>query len=105
MMPMEPYPSLKHFLGGYFHQDCYDAGDTDEDIVRDFVDTTWDYQRFGLIADIHRILHQHGNDLLKALDQAFAPDIVIGETDEEAKAWLLNVVRWIEERRAAKDQT
>jgi hypothetical protein len=96
-MHMDSYPYLKHFLSSYFHQDCYDSGETAEDILQEFLNFSPDYQRMGLLADIHRILHQHGDDLLSALEQAFAPDIVIGESDEEARVWLGKVAQGLEQ--------
>ena len=70
-MPIEPFPYLSALLGGYFHQDCYDFGDSDEDIMRDFRKSSWDYQRMGVRADIKRLLHQHGDDLLAVIQEAF----------------------------------
>jgi len=90
-MYMEPFPYLDTLLGGYFNQDCYDSGDTDEDIMREFCKTSWDYQRLGVRADIRRLLHQHGDHLLEAIQQAFAPSIIVGRTDEEVRAWLLKL--------------
>lgn len=90
-MYLEEFPYLSQLLGGYFHQDCYDDGATNEDIMRDFNKTTWDYTRLGVRADIHRLLHKYRDRLLEAIQQAFSPAIIIGETNDEARAWLLKI--------------
>lgn len=90
MVP-EPFPYLGALLGGYFHQDCYDFGDSDEDIMREFRTSSWDYQRMGVQADIKRLLHQHDDHLLEVTQQAFAPAIIIGKTNDEARAWLQKI--------------
>ena len=95
-MYLEPFPYLSTLLGGYFHQDCYDDGATDEDIMREFRKTSWDYQRLGVRADIRRLLHQHGDHLLEAIQEAFAPAIIIGQTDDEARAWLQKIDGWLD---------
>lgn len=94
---LEPFPYLANLLGGYFHQDAYDDGDTDEDIMREFRKTSWDYQRLGVRADIQRLLHQHGDHLVEAIQQAFQPAVIIGDTDDEARAWLTKIDRLLDE--------
>ncbi len=95
-MDSSSYPDLSKFLMGYFHQDCYDDGATDEDITNDFLNTSRDVDRLGLISDIHRILQCHKKDLLKALEMSFSLDIVVGENNEEAHQWFLNILRQLE---------
>ena len=97
---IEPFPYLSNLLGGYFHQDAYDFGDTDEDIMREFRQSSWDYQRLGVRADIRRLLHQHGDHLLEVIQKAFAPSVIVGETDDEARAWLTKIDRLLDEPEA-----
>ncbi len=96
------YPYLAQFLGGYFHQDCYDDGALDLEIIDDFIASSWPYQRLGVRADIGKFLHEHGNDALRSLTALFAPDVLIGETDAEVRAWLAAVAFRLE-RVAARD--
>ncbi|HLK69824.1 MAG TPA: contact-dependent growth inhibition system immunity protein [Bryobacteraceae bacterium] len=96
-MEFEPFPYLAGLLGGYFDQDAYTFGDTDEDIVRDFQKTSWDYQRIGVQADIRRLLHEHGDHLLEVMQEAFAPAVIIGRTDDEARAWLQKIDKLLAE--------
>jgi hypothetical protein len=78
ILPGEQFPYLSDLLGGYFHQDCYDFDDTDDDIIREFRKSSWDYQQLGVRADIRRLLHQHGDRLLDTIQTLFAPSIIIG---------------------------
>jgi hypothetical protein len=96
-MHVESYPYLSTLLGGYFHQDAYDDGATEEDIVRDFIGSSWDYQRLGIRADIKRLLHEHDDHLLEAIQQAFRPAVIVGRNDDEARAWLLKIERMLEQ--------
>jgi len=90
-MLSESYPHLTSLLGGYFHQDCYEFGDTDEDILREFIRSSNPEQRRGVRTDLRRFLHDHSTQLLEAIHATFTPDIIIGETDEDVRAWLLMV--------------
>jgi hypothetical protein len=90
-MHIEPFPYLAGLLGGYFHQDAYEFGDTDEDIMREFRKTSWDYQRIGVQADIRRLLHEHGDHLLEAIQKAFEPAVIVGNNNDEARAWLQKI--------------
>ena len=87
-MHIQHYPYLSELVGGYFHQDAYDDGESDENVIRDFIKTSHAYQRLGVRADVQRFLHQHRGELLKALEKAFAPGVVLGESEEELEAWL-----------------
>ena len=88
----DEFPYLRDLLRGYFHQDAFAEQETVEDIVRDFKATSWEYQRLGVRADVQKLLHQHGDDrVLEAMNEAFSPNVIIGRTDEEARAWLKTV--------------
>jgi len=84
------YPNLAHLFSAYFHQDALDEGQTDEDIIRDFAETSHDYDVLGTRADILRFLHVHADDadFLGTMNRSFKPDISIAATSAEARAWL-----------------
>jgi len=88
---MDSYPYLSELLGGYFHQDAYDDAENDEEIMRGFRRSSWDYQRLGVRADIRRFLHQHRGDLLAAIERTFHPSLILGKTDAEAREWLTKI--------------
>lgn len=87
-MYLQNYFYLSELLGGYFHQDAFDDGESDEDVIRDFVKTSHAYERLGVRADVQRFLHRHRGELRNAMEQAFAPDVILGESEEELEAWL-----------------
>lgn len=91
-MQMESYPYLEQLLGAYFHQDCYDDGATDEEIIEDFRNTSHDYQIIGARADILRLLNEHADRLEEVLQQIFQPNIIFGETNDEVRKWLLKIL-------------
>jgi len=101
-MHVESFPYLENLLGGYFHQDCYDDGATDEDILKDFSSTSHDYERLGVRADIHRLLHQHGDQLLDFVQHVFQPNIIIGESNENARDWFLRVAKALEDSTSSR---
>ncbi|HET6333660.1 MAG TPA: contact-dependent growth inhibition system immunity protein [Polyangiales bacterium] len=94
MLTSDPYPYLDHLLGGFFHQDAYELGHNDAEIVREFRAHARDYELLGLRADILRYLHLHDDDsqLLKSFNRMFAPSVSIGANDAEARAWLGRVL-------------
>jgi hypothetical protein len=88
-MENNPYPYLDQLLGGYFHQDAYVDGDTDESILANYIQTSWDYQRLGVRADILRFLHNHPSETKQAVESTFQPDITVGKDDAAVRYWLL----------------
>lgn len=92
-MPAARFPHLAQMLGAYFHQDCYADGASDEDILAEFIAN----KPTGFVAataeEIERFLNAHSGGLLAALDAAFAPDIIIGESEAEARDWLTAAAR------------
>lgn len=98
MLPSDSYPYLDFMLGSYFHQDAYDDGDSDVDIVKNFLKTTHPYEQLGVRADIMRFLHLNRDsaDFLTTFKRVFSPDIIIGRTDAEAKAWLQKCLEQLE---------
>jgi hypothetical protein len=87
-MDMDRFPYLRDFLGGYFHQDAYDDGQGDDEIIRDFKASSWPFQRLGVRADVGRFLHEHREHLLETLERTFSPGVTIAENDEQARVWL-----------------
>lgn len=59
--------------------------------MRDFKSTSRDYQRYGVRADIRRLIHEQEEDLADAMEKLFAPDVIFGNTNSEARAWLLRL--------------
>ena len=96
-MNVASFPYLEALVGGYFHQDCYASGVTVDDTLRDFRSTSHDYQRLGVRADIHRLLHEHRDQLLYVIEKTLQPSIIIGETRAEAEAWLSKVANALED--------
>src|SRR5687767_4194944 len=101
MQAAHAYPYLAHLFSAYFHQDALDDGQSDEDIVRDFAETSHQHDVMGTRADILRFLHQHAldTDFLGSLNRTFKMDLSIGATDSEAKAWLTRMDSLLEELR------
>lgn len=93
MQTFHPYPYLAHLLSAYFHQDALDDGQTDDEIVREFAETSHPHDVLGTRADILRFLHQHSADvgLLESFNQTFKPELSIGTNDAEARTWLTRV--------------
>ena len=90
-MSTEVYPYLEQLLGAYFHQDAFDEVESEEDIIRDFKASSWSYQQLGVRADIQRLLHEHSDDLLETVQRLFNPQVIIGTSNDEARAWLTRV--------------
>jgi hypothetical protein len=93
----QPYPYLSQLLGAYFHQDCYDESECDEDILRAFASEAAAHELLGARADIHRQLVEQRGQLRDAVEQLFAPQIILGEDDVEVEAWLLRAERLLAE--------
>ena len=91
--PTASYPYLAHLFSAYFHQDALDDGATDDDIIHEFVASSHPHDVLGVRADILRFLHHHSQDkdFLDVLNRTLKPDLAIGSTDAEAKAWLSRV--------------
>jgi CdiI immunity protein len=57
---------------GYFHQDAHIFGDTNDDIIAEYIKTSWPYERLGLRADIERFSRKHPNDSFDAMTNLFS---------------------------------
>jgi hypothetical protein len=51
--------------------DCYVDCASNEDIVREFIQTNWLYERLSLRADIERLLYLRAEDLFDAMKSFF----------------------------------
>jgi hypothetical protein len=87
----ENYPYLANLLGAYFHQDCYDYGDTNHDIIDDYVNSTRTDQRCGLRLDIDKFLRTYPQNLIDAMDRIFSPDVLLAPNDANMAQWLREV--------------
>jgi CdiI immunity protein len=88
----DSYHYLPEMLGGYFHQDCYAAGVTNDDIIDEYIKTNWSYDRLGLRADIERLLHLHPDDAFDAMRRMFSMN-AYPELDNTSMArWLRGVL-------------
>jgi hypothetical protein len=85
----EPYPVLRDFLGGWFHQDFDLEGDV-PDIVPRYAGTVSPAERAALAAEIRRFLAEHPAE--KAADAAFRrlfrPDIDPAGWNLTTRGWL-----------------
>lgn len=88
-MPSSRYPHLAQMLGAYFHQDCYMDGASDAEILDDFRAAKPASYVAATVKEIDRFLAAHPHGLLAALEATFAPDVTLGEDDDEACAWLM----------------
>lgn len=89
----QPYPYLRQLFGAYFHQDCYDDGQRDSDILREFAKSAYAYELSALELEIDDFLREQRGQLRAQLTRLFQPDVIVGETEQQVEAWL----------RAAKD--
>src|SRR5689334_6581411 len=83
------YPYLWHLIGGWFHQDFDIVGDTLEALIADYRSSATAHDIAGLRADIHRLIHFHG----ERLDTAFVE--LFGDVIEFA-GWGLTTRQWLE---------
>ena len=83
------YPALWQLLGGYFHQDWDIVHETVVQAIADYVRTNWRDEVEQAIEEIDQYLCEHPTGLLAALEAEFEPMIIVGENDDEARAWLV----------------
>ena len=77
---------------GYFHQDAYSFGDTNEDIIAEYIKTNWPYDRLGLRADIQRFLHRQPDDSFDAMIKIFSMTAYPQLDNQSMAQWLREVV-------------
>ncbi len=87
----QKFPYLSQFMGAYFYQSALEFADSEEAIFDDFFASgTSSWYIMGLWCDIQRIIELRSDALLENFNTLIRPDYIIGDTDEEAKAWLVN---------------
>ncbi|MFA5123677.1 contact-dependent growth inhibition system immunity protein [Zavarzinia sp.] len=93
-----PYPHLRQFLGAWFHQDCFDDGQTEADIIEDFAAHSRAEEQAGVVADIAGFLARHPEDTAAAAERIFEPDIILGEDDAAVRAFLGRIAAFLAAR-------
>ncbi len=83
------YPALNQFIGAYFHQDWDLDHGTEFEVIGYYIKTSWRGEVERVIEEIGRFIHEYPTGLLAAFNAEFAPDIIIGSDDDEARAWLI----------------
>ena len=91
-MNASDYADLALFLNGYFHQDWGDDHATEADVVLDYVRSTWRHEVMRTVGQLEQYLKAHPIHLLVAFNRDFSPMIVVGESDDEAKRWLEQIL-------------
>ena len=82
------YTHLATLIGGYFHQDFDLEFDSDEAAWQAYASTHSQAERHTLMGEIASFIDRHPEDLLRAFEAQFHPDVTIGASDEEIRAWL-----------------
>lgn len=82
------YPELAALLGGYLHQDWDLEQDSLEGVLDSYVSVTDQPAVRAAAAEARRFNAEHPVGLLAAFEREFRADIIIGQDDEQARAWL-----------------
>lgn len=94
MRTQPTYLRLSNLMGGYLNQDfdlCYD---NDDDAIRDYATTQRVSDVKQAVEELDRLLAGPPEGLLERFkDEVSRWDFIIGETDDEARAWLLKARR------------
>ena len=91
-------PRLSHLMGGYLNQDFDLVYDSDEDAIRDYAVTNNPAEVAQAVDELDRLLAGPPTGLLERFkDKVSRWDFIIGEDDEEARAWLLKARRCLSE--------
>jgi hypothetical protein len=88
-MDSTAHPILYQFVNAYFHQDWDLDHGTETEVIADYIRTTWRDDVEQTIAQIDQYMRDHPTGLLATFDAEFEPMIIIGENDDEARAWLI----------------
>ena len=90
MKTRPPFPRLSDLMGGYLHQNFDLSYDSDDDAVRDYAVTHSDADVRQAVEELERLLAGPPTGLLERFKNDVSRwDFIIGETDDEARAWLL----------------
>ena len=84
------YPNLSVLMGGYLHQD-YDLEYEDDDAaIRDYAATHGEPELRQTVEEFDQLLATPEAGLLRRFEDGVGDlDYIVGETDSEARAWLL----------------
>lgn len=83
------YPKLRQLMHAYFNQDVEDYFDSDHAVWQEFSRTNSLADRAMLVAEIHKFLVQCPHQTIASLIAEIGPTYHIGDTDAEARQWLL----------------
>ncbi len=90
MKTRSPYPRLSNLMEGYLHQDFDFSYDSDDDAIRDFAITQSKADVRQAVDELDRLLAEPPTGLLERFKNDVSRwDFIIGETDDEARGWLL----------------
>ena len=82
------YPALAELMGGMFHQDFDLVGNTVAEIIHAFQDVAPAAEQEQVRAEIERFLGEHGDDLERAFETTFRPDIIPSAFSGSTRAFL-----------------
>ena len=89
-----PYPRLSDLMGGYLHQDFDLSYESDDAAISDYAATHRADEVSQAVEEIDQLLAGPATGLLERFkDEVSRWDFIIGETDDEARAWLLKARR------------
>jgi len=99
-----PYPYLAHLFEVFFQPDAFRDGQSDDDILREFTDTSSPHDVLGTRADSLRFLRDHASDgdFLGSLFDNFHLELSNGATDADGRAWLAGVENLLRTRLGAR---
>jgi hypothetical protein len=82
-------PHLQNMMSSYFHQDYDLSGPDDEAILKSYAEHRSLDIVMGTVKEIGQLLSMPADGLLARFEDATGHDnMIIGETDAEARAWL-----------------
>jgi hypothetical protein len=82
------YTALSQFLGGWFHQDFDIEGNTVPEVLDAFRAVTPPEEQAKLKSDIQRFLDEHPDDLDRAFEETFKPDIIASALSGSTRGFL-----------------
>ena len=89
---VEQYPYLFNLIGAWFHQDYSIEGNTLEEIMSSFRESSPAEDLLGTRADIHRFLrHFDGANLQNEFIRMFEPGVLPIAWDMDTKQFLLRI--------------
>lgn len=89
------YPNLRQLMRAYFHQDVDDLFDSNEKVWNEFAKTHTIVDCDYFVREVNTFLKNNSIDIVKKLEIEFGPTYYIGNSDAEAKDWLLRAAKTI----------